>query len=353
MNVGISYWGFCESFHDCNVADTPDGHRYGRPVLVDDLLSRGHEIYALQKRREKVPYKGMSYVDYEFPDLDVLFVEWRWPTYKNSGDNKFEPDLDRQAELMDHYHDKIPVVVWDTDLKLTANDEERWPNMIVADPTLDPKDFIIPRVRLTFWSDFKPLFKPSISGVEFGYVGNNYEREDMFKKYYSDPSSLLRSYGIQTKVWGNWLQRSPERPPPEGLISSHPFIAFNDRISFQGSMRVLNSFICTTHITKPRYSSQGFCSPRYLENIVCNTPALVPSEFLVRDILGKKWSVDNASDVVDRVVEINRMSVSQREELVNSQRECLLRVHDFGVRHVSEFLENVAVNPTKAKKNMG
>ena len=46
---------------------------------------------------------------------------------------------------------------------------------------------------------------------------------------------------------------------------------------------------------------QGFCSPRYLENIVVNTPALVPAEFCDSDILGSRWSVSTPQDVTQKV----------------------------------------------------
>ena len=80
--VGLSYWGFCEDFKAGQIANTPDGHRYGRPVLVDTLTERGHQVIALQDRREEVPYPSLTYHN-GFPDLDILFFEWRWPTYKN------------------------------------------------------------------------------------------------------------------------------------------------------------------------------------------------------------------------------------------------------------------------------
>ena len=130
--------------------------------------------------------------------------------------------------------------------------------------------------------------------VEFGYVGNNYERDQMFLKYYSLPSGALRGGGIQTKVHGNWLQRSPERDSPESLVKRHPNIAFGQRASFQDSMRLLNGFICTVHITKPSYAEMGFASPRYLENIVVGTPALVPQEFKYNSLLGEEWVVSSS-----------------------------------------------------------
>ena len=351
MKIGFSYWGFCEKFEDCNISQTPDGHRYGRPVFVKELWDRGHKVYSLQKMREKKEFWGMEYDDHGFPDIDVLFLEWRWPTYKNWGPDKFEPDLVRQQQLLDHYHGKIPIIAWDTDLKMTEQDEERWPNMIVADPTLNPRSFKIPRVRMTFWSDFKPLMNASEGSVEFGYVGNNYERDEMFRTYYSGPSSGLRNVGIQTKVWGNWLQRSPERESPESLIKNHKTVTFCDRVGFRESMSILNSFIATVHITKPRYAEQGFVSPRYLENIVTRTPGLVPVEFCQPDILGDRWTMSNSKDVVKAVEYLRGLNSQERNDIVCEQARSLLSFHDFSVGSVVDFIENVADNPVGAIKN--
>ncbi len=336
--IGLSYWGFCEDISV--VANTPDGHRYGRPVLVNALTARGHDVIALQEMRETTPYPALTY-DTGYPDLDVVFFEWRWPTYKNSGPNRFEPDLDRQTALLDYYHGAgVPIIAWDTDLKMTPEDEKRWPNMIIADPTLEPEEFLLARYRLPFWSDFNPIKDPADSPVELGYIGNNYERDDMFMKYYSLPSIELRQAGVQTKVHGNWLQRSPERDSPEVLIERHPHVSFGPRVGFKESMDLLNSFICTVHITKPRYARQGFASPRYLENIITNTPALVPQEFLVPDLLGSYWTVGNPYDVVKKTLELKSFSSFERKEIVAEQRDALLKHHDFSVNAVCQFIED-------------
>ena len=263
------------------------------------------------------------------------------PTYKKSGEGKFETDLDRQIELLDYYHGKIPIVAWDTDLKMTPEDEKRWPMMIIADPTLEPKSFTRKRVRLTFWSNFKPILPASEGTYEFGYIGNNYERDEMFQKYYSTPSKWLRRRGVQTTVHGNWLQKSPERISPDKLIMSHPHIAFGKRVSFFESMQLLNSMIATVHITKTRYAKQGFVSPRYLENIALNTPALVPGEFLVPNLLGKNWCVSDSLHVIDKVVKLRHFRHPERELIVEEQKDNLLKVHDFRVSYVSEFLESI------------
>jgi hypothetical protein len=338
-NIGISYWGFCEKAASPGTANTPDGHRYGRPILVDELTSRGHSVYSLQQRREPTPYPGIKY-SVGFPDIDILFVEWRFPTYKNSGENPVEPDLDRQTELLNHYHGKIPVIIWDADYKMTEKDELAWPKAIIADPALEPKNLTRDRVRLMFWSDWKEIMAPAVESFEYGYVGNNYEREAMFRKYYSNSSKTLREKGIQTKVHGNWLQVSPEREHPSVLIKEHPHIAFGPRLNFDESMKILNSMVVTTHITKPLYAEKGFVSPRYLENVAYGVPALVPSEFLNPDILGKTWRVDNEQQLIEKVLYIARCSSNTRKLIVDEQRSSLRDSGLFSVENVVSFIED-------------
>ena len=371
--VGYSFWGFCEKFRDCDTANTPDGNRYGRPILVDALKNAGHDVIALQKRREKTPYENiLAYASHNhFPALDVLLIEWRWKTYKNDGGElSTESDWKRQCELLDHYHGKIPIVAWDTDLKMTEEDEKRWPKMVIADPTLNPQTLTRRRQRLTFWTDFIPLFDGprtmfgdsgpyDTNFVKYGYVGNNYERDDMFKRYYSDPADSLRKVGVQTNVYGNWLQRSPERESPETIIAKYPNIAFVDRVGFNESMKILSTFICSTHITKERYAKQGFVSPRYLESIVCGTPALVPVEFLRADLLGQEWIVESSQDIHDKVIGIKATMESYfhgpercRNDIVNDQKKALQEVHDFSVNSVVEMIESFARNQTEAMKNL-
>jgi hypothetical protein len=341
MQVGFSYWGFCEKFNDCNVSNTPDGHRYGRPIFVDALIEKGHNVYALQQKRESFCYPGLVYAEGHFPEIDVLFIEWRWPTYKNSGPAPQEPDLKRQIELLDYYCGKIPVVVWDTDLKITEEDELRWPNMIVTDPSYETNVLTRKRVHVPFWSDFKSLFDACNYSYNYTYVGNNYEREKAFKKYYGMPSDSLRGHGVQTIAYGNWLQRSPERNDPDMLLRSCDKISFGRRYSFRESMKILNESLCTAHISKDLYYKLGFASPRYLENIICNVPAFVPEEFKFNKILGEYWTVRNSDDVVKKILKIKELNSKQREEIVMEQKYNLLQHYNFNVENVVSFLESL------------
>lgn len=359
LKIGLSYWGVCADFNDHRVinVDTPDGHRYGRPLLVKALLDAGHEVYALQQRREPSGYPHVKYVmdhgipiampEAMFPELDVVFLEWRWSTYKNDrthekfSADKYEPDLDRQREIIEFYKGKVPIIAWDTDLKITPDDEERYPELIIADPSFNPVLQTRKRVSLPFWSDWQSLFPVKEHMQLYGYVGNNYERHSEFVKYYFRPAHELRKFGIQTSMYGNWLNVSPERSHPADMIAMYRDVAFNHRMGFYDSMHMLNNFICTTHVSKDSYYRAGFISPRYLEAIACGCPALVPSSQIYNGALGRDWIVYDERDVVEKVKKIEAMSLSERIDAVKHQRDTLKASHCFDVENVVSFIESV------------
>lgn len=350
--IGISWWGLCAEFNNhryINI-DTPDGHRYGRPALINALKSAGHEIYALQQRREPVPFPDVKYVmetDDHFPDLDVIFLEHRWPTQKNDVTdsnfvaNKYEPDLDRQREIIEHYHGKIPLITWDTDFKITREFEERYPELILTDPSFETNSITRKRTSLPFWTDWKKLFDVREPYPVYGYVGNNYERSDQFEKYYFSVKQDMRLMGVQVSMHGNWLQKSPDRQSPASLISQHREVAFCDRKNFFDSMAAINSFITTTHVSKQSYYSKGFISPRYIEALMCSCPALIPAEQKYSDIFGQKWVAQNPSDVIAKVRQLKDVSLNVRKEIVDEQIAKMKDFAKFDVMSVVKFIESV------------
>lgn len=377
--VGISSWGICADFkdHQSIHIDTPDGHRYGRPLLVRALEQKGHRVFALQKRREPErfseveyvletpemvdgeigPWLGFkqrtgSYVDKRpddptrFPDLDVVFLEYRWPTFKNDRTHKdhdptkYEPDLDRQREVIEYYKDKCPIIVWDTDLKITPEFEDMHPYLILADPSFDPVRLVHKRESLPFWTDWKELFSASDPYPLYGYCGNNYDRPDEFEKYYFGIQHQVREQGIQISMYGNWLQTSPEREHPKSLIQRNRQIAFNHRMNFYDSMQMINRFICTTHVSKPSYYQSGFISPRFIEAIACNCPGLVPAAQRYNSILGRSWIVNGGQDVLTRLLTLKDLSANQRQDVINEQKSMMKKKGSFDVSHVVSFIES-------------
>jgi len=341
MRIGYSFWGFLEEHEGSLFAQTPDGLRLSRPLLVNELLFRDHSIFCMQERREKNEYGGVIY-EKGLPNLDILFVEWRWPTYKNFGKEKVEPDWDRQAELLDYYcNSETRVIVLDTDHKIRLEDEKRWPQMEICDPSFRPKILSKKRSWMPIWTDFKPLFDTPEYSYCYGYVGNRYEREASIQKYYGIPSIALRNAGVQTIMWGNWLQRSPEREDPSKIISRYPTLSLGLRRGFYESMEILSGFSATTHISKNDYYETGYVSPRVFEALQCGVPALIPYEHNILHCLGEDWVVRTSGDVIDKVSYLSKLSKTERENIVQQQLEGLTSFADFTVRGVANFIEGL------------
>lgn len=337
MKVGYSYWGVCADF-DAQASvhvDTADGSRFNRHVLVRKLLSRGHEVIALQQRQEPL-FDSVKY-DASLPNLDLLFLEWRWPTYKNSGETPKDSDLVRQRQLLAAYHGKVSVVALDNDFQLTSEDEDLWPKLIIAEPALTPRLLTRKRMRLMPWTDWQELLRVREPLPTYGYIGNNYDRPGEFEEYYFKPARTLRRLGVQTAMLGNWLQRSPERGAPEWMIANTE-AAFLPRCNFNSAMRTLNALVCTTHISRTEYYASQLIPPRYFEAASVNCPALTPTSGFS---LGATTVVTCAEDVRRAVLNIKAMSLDSRHNLCETQRDVLRKTGLFEVTDTVKFLESL------------
>ena len=161
MRVLYSFWGFITPLEKNSVVNTPDGERGNRVDWVNDLLKSGHTPIQLQRMRDDEQYPGVEYDDKGFPDGDILYVEWRWPTWKNSGASAVEPDYNRQCEVLDYYHEQgLPIVIVDGDLKMTPDEERRWPNAIFADACVAPQHQTRKRITIPWCNYMKRYFAP-------------------------------------------------------------------------------------------------------------------------------------------------------------------------------------------------
>jgi len=350
MRVLYSFWGFITPLEKNTVVNTPDGERGNRVDFVNELMSRGHTPIQLQKMRDEEQYPGVEYDATGFPDGDILYVEWRWPTWKNSGENPAESDYNRQCEVLDHYHAQgIPIIIHDGDLKMTPEEELRWPNAILADACVAPQHQTRKRITIPWCNYLKRYFEPVEYSYNYTYVGNNYEREAPFEKYYVNPSHRLRMAGLQTSIYGNWLQKSPERIDPAILLAKTPSVAFGPRLSYKDIFKVLNESITVTHITKPAYTPYGNITGRFFEAIKSNVPALVPIEFQHAVPVGLKDEsllVRSADDVVEKVKWLSTLSSSERGALVDAQEEALRTVINPHPGYRVDLLEYVLLEGT-------
>lgn len=346
MRVAYSFWGLLEKPEQAhNTATTAFAAVGERHLLVDEFLKQGHEIVCVQTMREAVPYPGASYDSAGVPDVDIAYFEWRWQQHaKLSAERRNEPDWDRQVQLLDEYTKrKTPIVVFDTDLQLTVEDEARWPTMIVAEPSLNlPKsslDLYVSmtsgprpkvRLRLPWATDFVPYYETPQHSYNYIYLGNNYDRGEQFSKYYGRSASGLRADGIQTIAYGNWIERSPSRDDPAKIISTYPDVAFAGRLSYNAGMREMSKSITTTLLAKPDYYNRGFITSRIYEGILAGIPSLIPIEHRNIHSMGLgRYVVENSSDVHDRVKELQSLRPAWRAQIVAEQLDALKQLADF------------------------
>lgn len=350
LRIGISFWGFLKHPSDHTEVETPDGLRGERAFFVDELLTRGHTVIQLQKRREAWGYScvrqsdGCEFFVHDdetgFPDLDVLFVEWRWRI-----PHKDSADWDRQCALLDHYSRAgTPIIVQDTDLKITADDEARWPSMVIGDPCLRPKALTRSRIQMPFCNVFVQPSSPPEDVVRYTYVGNNYERQEQFERYYAEPAEQLRVAGIQTTVHGNWLTKSPERMHPRAIVQQYKHVAFAPRLAYRDVHGILVSSLVVCHITKSEYARHGNITVRYFEALTAGVPALIPVESaLMRDVGDSAGlMVGRPSDVIRKVSNLANMTAEERRILVRSQENALKCLADFSPGHKADLVEAVA-----------
>lgn len=362
MRIGYSYHGFCQHIANANVANTPDSQRLMRMQFVDQLIDQ-HDctVLALQPQREEAGtlYRIQNMCG-ERPDIDALFLEWRWPTWKNtlasdrSGwwtpiDDLYHAEIEHdwayQRELIQHYtiERNVPTFIHDLDYKLTYNDREKIglqrKNVFILDPGLSPDG---PGSRISvpnysnydpaFIAEFRKIFPPNPNPVLYGYIGNNYERDEQFEEYYGKPSKTLRKEGVQTVVYGNWINRSPERCDPGTTLIKYPHIAFPGRVGFSDAMHRLREFGCVTHIGKDEdFAQNHVITIRYHEAALCGVPAFIPACYRHADILGKQWVVSDSKDVLDRVRYVKGMSLKERLAAVDGQIESMaIKCKDVG-----------------------
>jgi hypothetical protein len=336
IKIGISLWGY---IYDWTVANTPDGGRLFHQQYINKLIHSNFDVYLLQKKRDQPLLlnsldlnTNLHYTESALPDLDVLLCEYRWPTYKNYGHDKTEPDYDRQTELIDHYYGKIPIIVWDQDLKVDEAFTKKYPKIIIADACLNTN-----RLQLFYPcnldNDTYKIHTSFLDSKYLVYCGNNYERYKMFAKYIQSSAKILPG-GVH--VYGNWLQFSPERISPISVKKLFPDVIFHDRISYDKVEDTLNKAFSTICITKDSYNEKGLVVSRFIEAIRCKTLLLGTSEFYgIHNLLPSECIVSNGEELVDF---ISSLSLKNREVLINKTFE---KFNNSGVASLDKWIKTI------------
>ncbi len=257
LKIGYSYWGFLYE----GIVDTPDGGRIHRLPLIKSLLDKGCFIYCLQKNRDLYesksyqPIKGLHFCSSnELPEVDFLIVEYRWPIPGRNrpsdiGNPGYTPDYARQKQLLSFYMDKVPIIVWDKDLKLAKGstkyeiaenalltDRQRHKLLFSFDDELKAKAI----TNLDFYNE-------SERNVDLIYIGNQYERDESFNKYINKAGAYLNSFPI---VYGNWTKYPKIF---EKNLVNYKNVEFRPRVHFRNIGEKYSSSFSTVLIAPDRY----------------------------------------------------------------------------------------------------
>lgn len=332
LRIGYSCWGFLGN----GIIDTPDGGRSHRLPLLKELISQNCLIMMLQKNRdlleanEKINVENLVFEN-NFPNIDCLFLEYRWPILnRNCGiqcDNRdYTPDLDRQNDLIDYYKTKnIPIIIWDKDQKITELPKIN--NTIFFEPCLSPKPgrhtLLFP-LSMELIKNFKNniiSYDMKSKKINLVYIGNQYERNESFKKWIDTTAYKL---GIIAQVYGNW-----NKYPDQYAFNIKNFYSceFKGRLPFQRIADVYKSALFTVLIAPDRYYSHGHFTQRIFESLCNLCIPFAPSKYSdIEKVMIPEFIINSPQDLVAKIRLIELMDNIEIANLLTLQIEKLMHI---------------------------
>ncbi len=271
MLIGYSFWGFLGP----GVLDTPDGGRSHRRTLIDGLRARGHDVVFLQADRDLLEAGHNLTSTYRwddgFPEIDALFLEWRWPIPARNttpcGAEGHTCDLHRQQDLLDHYTlHGVRTIIWDKDLRQAPHDPVRTlGHVVTCEAALHPSSEAI---SLLFPIDDMALDTAdpaSLAGqtrdLDLAYVGNQYDRDDMFDHFFAPAAAQHRHL-----VAGKWTR-----------TMRWPRVRFAGRMPFTEVPHIYGRAVTTMLLLPQRYAIAGQMTQRIIEAVTAGCLPLTPA----------------------------------------------------------------------------
>lgn len=332
--IGYSCWGFLGS----GIKDTPDGGRSHRALLVRGLINRGHSVIMLQRDRDsheaKAPVRiGQSY-DEAFPDIDVLFLEWRWPIPGQNTDASlpgYTPDLQRQRELLEHYSGSVDLIVWDKDQQLASSPYEDRDLLVragarVLEPSFYPS--APDRARALFPVDPLQLAVPAprrYREIGLVYIGNKYDRDSEYIQYLAEASKYLNVH-----VYGKW-----SKIPVPSQVKHH------GQIPFQEVSSIYRRSLATVLLAPYRYMRTGQFTQRIFESLSNGCIPFIPHEYSGTAFLTPPFGVvANGADLAMQVKALKALSPARWQEVLEAH---LAKLEPFYLDHTLDAIES-AIN---------
>lgn len=372
MRIGYSFWGFLGDHKQDwqhNELSTPDGNAAYSWALIYALQEAGHEVFLMQTDRDWPAFQKHGKFLFDsfspkkrfqaymmsrrasgwvcdpndtnmlpsFPELDLLLLEWRFPIPgRNTEADRllpaYQPDLERQSCLIEHYRNThTRIVVWDLDYKFTTLDEATLNPHAVLETATDPK-FTHRRIEPPIIVDelLQHPTKPADPKKKLVYVGSRYERDDIIDRWIKPVSERFPG---QVHFYGNWDKTVDD------CRSRWPDVKYHGRITMKDFASAYSDAVACPLLAKKEYLERGFITPRIWEALLFGTiPVGLDEHSGIRDYLPEELIALDAQHLGNIVQRLSELPLEGRDEL---RRRVVEKVRFMDASNLVRVLEKV------------
>lgn len=338
MRIGYSFWGFLGP----GVVDTPDGGRSHRCTLIDGLRSRGHQLVLLQANRDLIE-AGCDYTaayrwDTGLPEIDVLFLEWRWPILGRNtsacGSSGHTCDLHRQDELLSHYTNRgVFTVIWDKDRRLPSDDPLRTRHHVtIAEAALHPSagawPLLFPVADHALDNADPAMLAQLQRDLLLVYIGNQYDRDEAFDQFFAPAAGH-----VVHQVAGKWTD-----------ISRWTHLNFTGRIPFPAVERLYRRSLVTVLLLPDRYAAAGQMTQRLFEAVLAGCLPLTPATIRSAHQFTPQWlHISTGAEVERKIMHLRQLAGSAMHEHMIAS--CLAYLEPFRLSRQLQIMDHILSGP--------
>jgi hypothetical protein len=348
MKVGYFFNGYLSDKLSENSKDSPDGNAWYSSSIIEEILSRGDEVYLLGVDKDKVEYKeyksnifnsfekkkriftykNSKKVKWKFNksgclikeniDFDLILLEWRFPipgrnTIDDIKKQGFQYDLLMQEYILEKYD--CPIIIFDLDYKLTIEDEQKLKdkkNITIFETAVKPIQRILPRVSIDipFWMSSRIIQNKEISKYkDIVYIGSRYERDRSIQEYLI-PYSNKELF----KVWfyGNW-RKYPDKYDELYFEMNWKNIQYHNRIGHSEFKQIYSDSLCCPLRAKDEYYKNGFMTARIQECLYFGSiPIGFKEHYGIEKYLPESLIALNSEDFYNKVQQLKKLTIKER-----------------------------------------
>jgi len=312
--------------------------------LVNGFLARGRSVHLMQRLDDinptfrfefagerKKAFNALTAYDTDPFDIDydAIFCRWRWKL-----SDKPDKRLDLQKRMLDKYLDtRTQIFVMDEDFQLDHDERNKLLShrnvrlIEASEAAYQGRRYGTSYVPHPFpfgegiiaASNAKVLPQYGLGqgdhlewGMRLGYVGNNYEREELVGPLLGDEPV---EYPMMTHFFGNWLKYDAT------VMNRLPGIAFHTKVGRHMRDWVYQHSIAVPMLAKRVYFNLGHITPRLHEVLCAGGIPIGFSRFLGAErYYLPELIVNEETHMPDMIDWIEGMSHADRRAL--HRREC-------------------------------